>query len=149
MKSYVVSQSTYLVVIEHLREKYEVKEDIIKKLHRVRTIQAKSSRFIDQEKMCESSYSMIIQFRQHGEFVDNRTMQKLVFEKFTENIRRHALQQGTRVPNSEAQKTEDILTSIKQYIKPKLKMEAQLGSKFEAIKDTMISNLRSERYKGP
>ncbi|VDM64991.1 unnamed protein product, partial [Angiostrongylus costaricensis] len=121
VKQYQVSQSTYPIVIQHLKEKYDNKQALIRDLlHRLRTTEAKTERLEDQEKLCETLHSIVVQLQRKGELIDTLLLQQLLLEKFTKEIQRHARQK--RRQRAEEARTCELLKDIKGYIKEELEL---------------------------
>ncbi|VDM54318.1 unnamed protein product [Angiostrongylus costaricensis] len=118
---YQVSQSTYPIVIQHLKEKYDNKQALVRDLlRRLRTTEAKTERLEDQEKLCETLHSIVVQLQQKGELIDTLLLQQLLLEKFTKEIQRHARQK--RRQRAEEARTCELLKDVKDYIRVELEL---------------------------
>ncbi|VDM57163.1 unnamed protein product [Angiostrongylus costaricensis] len=74
VKQYQISRSTHPTVIQHLKEKYDNKQALVRHLlRRLRTTEAKTKRLEDQEKLCETLYSIVVHLQQKGKLIDTST----------------------------------------------------------------------------
>ncbi|KAE9416440.1 hypothetical protein Angca_001841, partial [Angiostrongylus cantonensis] len=121
VKQYQISQGTHSIVIQHLKDKYDNKQALVRHLlRRLRTTEARPKPLEDQGKLCETLYSIVVQLQQKGEFIDTLVLQQLLLEKFTKEIQRHARQNGRQ--RAEDTKTCELLKDIKDYIKEELEL---------------------------
>ncbi|KAE9416038.1 hypothetical protein Angca_001398, partial [Angiostrongylus cantonensis] len=121
VKQYQISQGTYSIVIQHLKDKYDNKQALVRHLiRRLRTTEARTKRLEDQEKLCETLYSIVVQLQQKGECIDTLILQQLLLEKFTKEIQRHARQKGRQ--RAEDTTTCELLKDIKNYIREELEL---------------------------
>ena len=123
-KQYEISQKTYSIVIERLKKKYGDRNALTDHLlNNLYAAEAQSNRLEDQEKLCETLHSVVIQLRQKGEFIDTMVLQKLLIGKFTIEVQWHARRQRRQL--SEHMKTEELLTNIKEFIDEELELRQE------------------------
>ncbi|KAJ1372379.1 hypothetical protein KIN20_034523 [Parelaphostrongylus tenuis] len=104
-----------------------------------RTVEAQTFALRDQEKLCDSLYSTVIQLKQKGELIYGAIPQQLLLEKFTKNIQRHVIQKRRQIEATWL--TEEMLASIKEHIKEELQLQYQMREKVNlryVVRDTNV-----------
>ncbi|KAE9421188.1 hypothetical protein Angca_000864, partial [Angiostrongylus cantonensis] len=76
VKQYQILRGTYPIVIQYLKGKYDNKQALVCHLLRsLRTTEPRTKRLEDQEKLCETFYSIAVQLQQKGELIDTLVLQ--------------------------------------------------------------------------
>lgn len=155
VKQFEISDSTYPLVIEHLKEKYGDRQALVDQLlNKLHTTRARSSDLQAQELLCEQLYTITSQLQVKGEHIDNSFLQKQLLNKFSTDVQRHILRQKVRNEHEGTWDTIMLLTTAKEYVKSELRIarqiqrgsgDAQKRNKEEAAPTTKKGN--QERYR--
>lgn len=126
VKQFQVSDSTYALVVAHLKEKYGDAQALVDRLlSRLQSTRAKSDRLEDQGTLCEQLYSIVSQLDLKGEHIDNTFLQKQLLAKFAVEIQRHVLRQKPKYEAEGLWNTMKLLQTAKDYVAAEVKIVSQ------------------------
>ncbi|VDL74847.1 unnamed protein product [Nippostrongylus brasiliensis] len=94
VEMFEVSELTYPLVINHLKEKYGDNRALVDELlTKLQNCTARSERLLDQQRLCEEITSIVLQLELKNEHVDNTFLQKQIMAKFSVAVQSAVLRQ--------------------------------------------------------
>ncbi|VDL68781.1 unnamed protein product, partial [Nippostrongylus brasiliensis] len=126
VEMFEVSELTYPLVINHLKEKYGDNRVLVDELlTKLQNCTARSERLIDQHRLCEEITSIVPQLELKNEHVDNTFLQKQIMAKFSVAVQSAVLRQKQHFA-VDTWTTRSLLETVKGHIKAELNIVRQV-----------------------
>ncbi|KAK6756366.1 hypothetical protein RB195_014650 [Necator americanus] len=127
-----VTASNYLLVLEHLREKYGNTSAIITSLHeRLETWTARSTDLQDQCNLFDKISSLTKQLESKGENLDSSWLLSKILAKFRQDIQRRVLEKKVSLPAEQVLNLKTQMETLETVIRQEREIERNLPVRTE------------------